>query len=126
MSSLCLSRFRGPVRAVIFDWAGTIVDYGSLAPVVAFRALFAGAGVPIDEATARGPMGRNKRDHIADILLRAPGVASAWAAARGGAAPGEADVDALYARMAEAGGPMNTKPAAAHAVANASFSDKNP
>jgi hypothetical protein len=65
MSSLCLSRFRGPVSAVIFDWAGTIVDYGSLAPVVAFRALFAGAGVPIDEATARGPMGRNKRDHIA-------------------------------------------------------------
>jgi phosphonoacetaldehyde hydrolase len=98
MSSLCLSRFRGPVSAVIFDWAGTIVDYGSLAPVVAFRALFAGAGVPIDEATARGPMGRNKRDHIADILLRAPGVASAWASARG-AAPGEADVDALYAQF---------------------------
>ena len=96
-ASLCLSRFRGPVQAVIFDWAGTIVDFGSLAPVVAFQKLFASAGVPIDEATARGPMGRNKRDHISDILLRAPGLPAAWAAAHGGRAPGEADVDALYA-----------------------------
>lgn len=96
-ASLCLSRFRGPVQAVIFDWAGTIVDHGSLAPVVAFQKLFAQAGVPIDEATARGPMGRNKRDHISDIIYRAPGIPAAWAAAHGGRAPSEADVDELYA-----------------------------
>ena len=27
--------YRGPVQAVIFDWAGTTVDFGSLAPVTA-------------------------------------------------------------------------------------------
>jgi hypothetical protein len=30
------------------------------------------------------------------------------------------------AAMAETGGPMNTSPAASHACANASFSDRNP
>jgi hypothetical protein len=25
------------IEAVIFDWAGTTVDYGSLAPVIAFK-----------------------------------------------------------------------------------------
>ena len=59
-----MSRYLGPVRAVIFDWAGTIVDYGSLAPIAAFIECFSQAGVPIDAPTARGPMGRNKRDHI--------------------------------------------------------------
>ena len=33
--------YRGPVQAVIFDWAGTTVDFGSLAPVAAFTRLFA-------------------------------------------------------------------------------------
>ena len=28
------------VRAVIFDWAGTIVDHGSRAPLEAFRRIF--------------------------------------------------------------------------------------
>ena len=36
---------RGKIEAVIFDWAGTVVDYGSFAPVEAFRRAFAEAGV---------------------------------------------------------------------------------
>ena len=32
------------LRAVIFDWAGTMVDFGSRAPVEAFRTLFAEFG----------------------------------------------------------------------------------
>ena len=99
-ASLCLSRFRGPVRAVILDGAGTMVDHGSLAPVAAFQALFAGAGVPVSEAEARAPMGRNKRDHIADVLYAggAGGVAARWAA-HAKKPPAEADVDSLYARF---------------------------
>lgn len=91
-----MSRFTGPIRAVIFDWAGTIVDYGSCAPAEAFIEVFRRAGVAIDTATARGPMGKNKRDHISEIIY-APHVVPAWKAAHGGAAPTEADIDAIYA-----------------------------
>jgi len=92
------------VAAVVFDFAGTVVDYGSCAPLAAF-------GVPVSAAVARGPMGSNKRDHIAEIL-RAPGVAQDWARAHGGAAPGEADIDALYAAFT----PLNVAAARARAA----------
>ena len=42
-----------PVKAVIFDWAGTMVDFGCKAPVHALTSVFAGEGVPISEAEAR-------------------------------------------------------------------------
>ena len=86
--------FKGPVRAVVFDWAGTIVDYGSCAPAEAFIEVFKRAGVSIDVATARGPMGKNKRDHISEIIY-APHVTAAFKAAHG-RAPGEDDVDGIY------------------------------
>lgn len=56
------------IRAIILDWAGTTVDYGSRAPVEVMRELFAAHGCPLEEAEARGPMGLPKRDHIAQIL----------------------------------------------------------
>ncbi len=49
------------VKAVIFDWAGTVIDYGSLAPMGAFVETFAEFGVSISIDEARGPMGRAKR-----------------------------------------------------------------
>lgn len=39
---------QGTVKAVIFDWAGTIVDHGSIAPVLAFVEVFKRHGVEID------------------------------------------------------------------------------
>jgi phosphonoacetaldehyde hydrolase len=83
------------VKAVIFDWAGTVVDYGSLAPMGAFVETFAEFGVKISIDEARGPMGMAKRPHIA-TLAALPRVASAWTE-RYGRAPTEADIDALYA-----------------------------
>ncbi|HWE39610.1 MAG TPA: phosphonoacetaldehyde hydrolase [Isosphaeraceae bacterium] len=85
----------GRIRAVIFDWAGTTVDHGSLAPVSPFVEAFRRAGVAITTAEARGPMGVAKRDHIAAILAL-PRVAAAWQAGHGRAAD-EADVDRLFA-----------------------------
>ncbi|HTR06111.1 MAG TPA: phosphonoacetaldehyde hydrolase [Paraburkholderia sp.] len=82
------------VKAVIFDWAGTVVDYGSRAPMGAFVETFEEFGVPITIEEARGPMGMAKRPHIA-ALLALPRVAAAWEA-RYGHAPGEADIDAVY------------------------------
>lgn len=70
------------IKAVVLDWAGTMIDFGSRAPVVALLRLFDGAGVPIDEAEARADMGRAKRDHIRAILTQ-PRVAAAWRVVHG-------------------------------------------
>src|SRR5580658_7608305 len=58
----------GRVTAVIFDWAGTTVDYGSLAPVRTLQKLFAGRGMPVTEEEARRDMGIHKKDHIRALL----------------------------------------------------------
>ena len=78
---------------VIFDWAGTMVDFGCQAPVAALKEAFARQGVSIGAAEARRDMGRAKVDHVR-ALLRDPSVRQAWCAARG-VAPQEEDVDAL-------------------------------
>ena len=85
------------LKAVVFDWAGTMIDFGSRAPVVALCRAFAAVGVPIDEAEARADMGRAKRDPIA-ALLRQPRIARAWAV-RHGTAPGDADGDRVFAAI---------------------------
>lgn len=82
------------VRAVVFDWAGTTVDFGCLAPAGAFAAAFAAAGVPVTAAEARGPMGLAKKDHVRAMLV-SPDLAARWHAAHGRAWT-EADVDDLY------------------------------
>ena len=97
------------LRAVVFDWAGTVVDYGSRAPMGAFVEAFAQFGVEISVADARRPMGMAKRPHIA-ALLAMPHIAARWEA-RHGHGPGEADIDAIY----EVFVPKNVVSAAAHA-----------
>jgi beta-phosphoglucomutase-like phosphatase (HAD superfamily) len=49
---------------VIFDWAGTMVDFGCHAPVSALRAAFAQRAVAISEPLARRDMGKSKEDHV--------------------------------------------------------------
>ena len=46
-----------PIKAVIFDWAGTMVDFGCMAPVEALVDAFAAHGVTISAADARRDMG---------------------------------------------------------------------
>ena len=82
------------LKAVVFDWAGTMIDFGCRAPVVALRQVFANVGVEITEAEARIDMGKAKRDHIR-ALLAMPRVADAWREAHGAAA-NEADVTRLH------------------------------
>jgi phosphonoacetaldehyde hydrolase len=97
------------VQAVVFDWAGTTVDHGSLAPMGVFVEAFRQFGVEITIDEARGPMGMAKRPHVA-ALLALPRVADAWRA-RHGRAPTEADIDAVYDVFV----PMNVEVAARYA-----------
>lgn len=70
------------IKGVVFDWAGTIVDFGSLAPMGAFVKLFARHGVNLSVAQARIPMGLPKLDHIR-ALGQMPHVARGWEEAHG-------------------------------------------
>lgn len=86
--------YRGPLRAVILDWAGTTTDYGSQAPAMVFVATFQQQGVTITLDEARGPMGTAKKDHIRQ-LTQVAAIAERWQAAHGHR-PTEADVEAMY------------------------------
>lgn len=83
------------LRAVILDWAGTIVDYGSRAPVAALQSVFSAAGIPVTVTEARESMGIAKKAHIRAILDIAR-VRGAWAS-KHGAEAADQDVDKLYA-----------------------------
>jgi len=80
------------IKAVIFDWAGTVLDHGSRAPMAAFVEAFSRFGVEISIADARGPMGMAKRDHI---RLVGAAAAETWRA-KHGRDFSEADIDAVF------------------------------
>jgi phosphonoacetaldehyde hydrolase len=82
------------IEAVIFDWAGTTVDYGCMAPVKAFSEAFKEKKIVLTEEQIRIPMGMNKYDHIL-TLLEMPEVAAQWLAIHQ-AEPTKIDVEELY------------------------------
>jgi phosphonoacetaldehyde hydrolase len=82
---------------VIFDWAGTMVDFGCRAPVHALLEAFAARGVTLSEQQVRRDMGKAKADHVRALLDDAA-VAAAWAAANG-APPAAADCDSLIVAL---------------------------
>ncbi|HXY25942.1 MAG TPA: phosphonoacetaldehyde hydrolase [Candidatus Acidoferrum sp.] len=86
--------YHGKLKALILDWAGTTVDFGSLAPARTLQRLFANSGVQLNEAETRRDMGLPKKEHISRILSQ-PRVKQAWQSLRG-EAPTQADLDKLY------------------------------
>ena len=82
------------IKAVILDWAGTAVDFGSLAPVAALQSVFAANGVPIETAEAREHMGVLKKDQIRSICA-GERVRNAWSAAHA-RPPAECDVERIF------------------------------
>lgn len=57
------------VSLVVFDWAGTAIDFGSCAPAGAFVSVFEARGVRVSHAEARRPMGTHKKEHLRTMLL---------------------------------------------------------
>ncbi|SDV04921.1 phosphonoacetaldehyde hydrolase [Pseudomonas mucidolens] len=85
------------VQAVVLDWAGTVVDFGSFAPTQIFVEAFAEFGVAVSLEEARGPMGMGKWDHIR-TLCNQPQIAERYRAVFN-RLPTDEDVTALYERF---------------------------
>ncbi|MFQ5971165.1 MAG: phosphonoacetaldehyde hydrolase [Alphaproteobacteria bacterium] len=87
--------YRGPIQAVLLDWAGTTMDFGCMAPAVVFVDVFQRKSVPITMEEARAPMGAHKKVHIQRIT-ELPAVRTRWEEVHG-RLPGEEDVEAMFA-----------------------------
>lgn len=86
--------YRGPLKAILLDWAGTTMDYGCYAPAVVFVQVYERKGVPISVQEARMPMGAHKKVHIRKIS-QIESVRERWQQTHG-RAPNEDDVDAMF------------------------------
>lgn len=86
--------YQGPIKAVILDWAGTVVDSGVKAPAFTFMELFRKEGIQITEDEARGPMGTHKRVHI-EKILELDVVRQRWLKHKGSEAT-QKDIDRMY------------------------------
>ena len=97
-------------KAVVFDWAGTTIDFGSFAPMGVFVGAFARFGITVSVAQARGPMGKPKWDHIR-AMMDLPEIAAQWRDIHR-RLPEDADVDRVY----EVFVPMNEEVVARYAT----------
>lgn len=82
------------VEGVIFDWAGTTVDFGCFAPVNVFLEIFKDADVEVTLEEAREPMGMLKINHIR-AMLQMPRISEKWEQVHGHPFT-EDDVNRLY------------------------------
>ena len=87
-------KYQGKLKAVILDWAGTVLDCGVYAPAVVFVEVFRNEGVPITMEEAREPMGTHKKVHIRKIT-QIEAVRKRWFE-KFGKYPDEDDIERMY------------------------------
>ena len=85
------------IKAVVFDWAGTTVDYGCFAPLNVFIEIFKRRGIDVTMEEARKPMGKLKIDHIRE-MCEMDRIKNIWSD-KFGKVPTEDDVNELYAEF---------------------------
>ena len=56
------------IQLVIFDWVGTVIDFGACAPADAYLKAFHAKGVEALPNEIHTPMGLNTKDHIREML----------------------------------------------------------
>jgi phosphonoacetaldehyde hydrolase len=86
--------YQGKIKAVVLDWAGTVVDCGVLSPAIVFKTVFELEGVPITNEEAREPMGMHKKVHIRTVT-QMDSVRKRWKE-KFGRSPNEEDVERIY------------------------------
>jgi phosphonoacetaldehyde hydrolase len=86
------------IKAVVLDWAGTVIDFGSRAPMLALSDVFAATGVAVDEAAIRRYMGMAKREHVT-AMLSEPDLSGRWRDAHSGTGWTETDIDRLMVAL---------------------------
>jgi len=86
--------YRGSLKAILLDWAGTTMDYGCYAPAVVFVQVYERKGVPISMEEARIPMGAHKKVHIRQIS-QIEAVNQRWQDIHG-RKPDEDDIEAMF------------------------------
>lgn len=59
---------REEIKLIVFDWAGTTVDYGCIAPLAVFERIFENKNIHLTREAILKPMGMGKRDHIETLL----------------------------------------------------------
>lgn len=89
----------GRLEGIIFDWAGTTVDYGCFAPVQAFVEVFRHYGVEPTMDEVRQPMGMLKIDHIRTMLAM-PRIRQEWVSKHGDV-PGDEHAQVMYGLFEE-------------------------
>ncbi|OIP08692.1 MAG: phosphonoacetaldehyde hydrolase, partial [Betaproteobacteria bacterium CG2_30_68_42] len=89
--------YKGPIEAVLLDWAGTTMDFGCMAPARVFVEVFKRKNVPITIEEARAPMGAHKRVHIQRIT-ELESVHTRWMKTHG-RPPTDGDVSAMFAEF---------------------------
>jgi phosphonoacetaldehyde hydrolase len=77
MSKSINNKETNSLKSIIFDWAGTTVDFGCFAPTGVFVEVFRRKGIDITLEEARGPMGMHKRDHIR-VISALPRIQEEW------------------------------------------------
>lgn len=85
------------IKAVIFDWAGTIIDYGCIAPTQVFIDVFRRRDILLSTDEARTPMGLAKKDHVRELFMLDT-VQKQWIA-EFGRTPSETDIEEIYAEL---------------------------
>jgi phosphonoacetaldehyde hydrolase len=87
------------IALVVFDWAGTTVDYGCSAPLRAFEKIFLQKGIHVTKNEIRKFMGMQKKEHLRS-LLQLETVEKQWVSLWG-RGWNESDVTELYRGVEE-------------------------
>tara|TARA_E500000178_G_scaffold109397_1_gene109133 strand:- start:425 stop:1216 length:792 start_codon:yes stop_codon:yes gene_type:complete len=82
------------IEAIVFDLAGTIIDFGSLAPSKVLIHIFNKFGITISRKEAVGPMGIEKRAHISQ-LINSKKISLFWKK-KYNKKPGKQEIDKLF------------------------------
>jgi len=88
------------IKAIILDWAGTSVDYGSKAPTQAFKNVFKEFGIDVSDEIIRKYMGLHKKFHT-ESILNEPSISKLWTTTHG-RIPNQADVDLIFSNLGPA------------------------